>query len=148
VRKEQLDNLTKGTRPSLHPSTPNWDTLKGLLERAADSLSDAKKKANSSPTRFAAAYSSAFWLARAALEACGYRLAGSEGHRVAVFQVLANTLEWDGPRWRRLDDLHKLRNRFDYGDVVEVSEQQLESAIAGAQDLLDDVLRTFPQIKP
>jgi hypothetical protein len=24
-----------------------------------------------------------------------------------------------------------------------VSEQQLESAIAGAQDLLDDVLRTF-----
>jgi hypothetical protein len=65
-----------------------------------------------------------------------------------VFQVLANTLEWDAPRWRRLDDLHKLRNRFDYGDVVEVSEQQLESAIAGAQDLLDDVLRTFPQIKP
>jgi len=32
--------------------------------------------------------------------------------------------------------------------VVDVSEQQLESAIAGAQDLLDDVLRTFPQIKP
>jgi hypothetical protein len=58
-------------------------------------------------------------LARAgALEACGYRLAGSEGHREAVFQVLANTLEWDAPRWRRLDNLHKLRNRFDYCDVV------------------------------
>lgn len=70
MRKEQLDNLTKGTRPLLHASTPNWDTLKGLVERAADGLSDAKKKANSSPTRFAAAYSSAFWLARAALEAC------------------------------------------------------------------------------
>jgi hypothetical protein len=32
--------------------------------------------------------------------------------------------------------------------VVEVSEQQLQSAVAGAQDLLDDVLRTFPQINP
>jgi hypothetical protein len=69
MRKEQLDNLTKGTRPALHPSTPNWDTLRGLAERAADSLADAKKEANSSPTRFAAAYSAAFWLARAALEA-------------------------------------------------------------------------------
>lgn len=55
MRKEQLDNLTKGTRPALHPSTPNWDTLSGLVERAADSLADAKKEANSSPTRFAAA---------------------------------------------------------------------------------------------
>jgi uncharacterized protein (UPF0332 family) len=128
--------------------TPNWDTLRGLAECAAESLADAKKEANSSPTRFAAAYRAAFWLARAALEACGYRLAGSEGHRVAVFQCLANTLEWDALRWRRLDDMHKLRNRFDYGDVVEVSEQQLQSAVAGAQDLLDDVLRTFPEINP
>jgi uncharacterized protein (UPF0332 family) len=148
MRKEQLDNLTKGTRPALHPSAPHWDTLKGLVERATDSLADAKKKANSSPTRFAAAYSAAFWLARAALEACGYRLAGSVGHRVAVFQNLANTLEWDASRWRRLDDLHKFRNRFDYGDLVEVSEQQLATAIVGAQDLLDDVLRVFPHIKP
>lgn len=38
MRKEQLDNLTKGTRPFLHAATPNWDTLKGLVERAADSL--------------------------------------------------------------------------------------------------------------
>jgi hypothetical protein len=30
MSKEQLDNLTKGTRPSLHAATPNWDTLKGL----------------------------------------------------------------------------------------------------------------------
>src|SRR5579864_3186229 len=148
MRKEQLDNLTKGTKPSLHPAAPDWETLKGLVDRAADSLADAKKKANSAPTRFAAAYSAAFWLARVALEACGYRLAGSEGHRVVVFQSLANTLEWDGPRWRRLDDLHRFRNRFDYGDIVEVSEAQLESAIAGAQDLLDDLHRTFPQVKP
>jgi hypothetical protein len=64
------------------------------------------------------------------------------------WQNLANTLEWEALRWRRLDDLHKLRNRFDYGDTVEISEQQLEAAIAGAEDLLGDVLRTFPLVKP
>ena len=36
----------------------------------------------------------------------------------------------------------------DYGDVVEVSEPQLTSAIAGAQDLLDEVTRVFPKAKP
>lgn len=109
MKKEQLDNLTKGSRPSLHPCTPNWQTLKGLVARAKDSIADASKKTNSAPTRFAAAYGAAFWLARAALEACGYRPAGSEGHRVAVFQNLANTLDWDASRWRPLDDMHKLR---------------------------------------
>jgi hypothetical protein len=43
---------------------------------------------------------------------------------------------------------HRLRNRFDYGDVVEVSEPQLESVIAGAQDLLDDFLRVFLKVRP
>jgi uncharacterized protein (UPF0332 family) len=134
--------------PSLHPANPNWDTLKGLVERATESLADARRTDNSAATRFNAAYSAAFCLARVALEACGYRLADAAGHRVTVFQNLANTLEWDGPRWRRLEDTHRLRNRFDYGDVVEVSESQLKSAIAGAKDLLDDVLRSFPKANP
>ena len=148
MRKAALDNLTKGARPALHPADPDWDTLKGLVERATASLADARRKVNSAATRFNAAYSSAFSLARVALEACGYRLAGTEGHRVTVFQNLANTLEWEAPRWRRLDDMHRLRNRFDYGDVVEVSVPQLESAIAGAQDLLEDLLRAHPELKP
>jgi len=147
MRKAQLDNLTKVPRPSLHTAEPDWDTLKGLVERAGASLADARRTANSAATRFGAAYNAAFCLARVALEACGYRLAGAEGHRVAVFQNLANTLEWEASRWRRLDDMHRLRNRFDYGDVVEVSEPQLAAAIAGAQDLLDDVVRVFPKVK-
>ena len=148
MRKEQLDNLTKGTRPSLHAAQPDWDTLKGLVERATGSLADARRTANSMATRFNAAYGAAFALARVALEGCGYRLAGAEGHRVTVFQSLANTLEWDAARWRRLDDLHRLRNRFDYGDVVEVSEAQLASAVGATQELLDDVLRVFPKARP
>lgn len=65
-----------------------------------------------------------------------------------VFQCLAHTVEWEVGRWRRLDDIHKLRNRFDYGDIIDVSESQVETTIADAQALLDDVLSTFPSLKP
>lgn len=65
-----------------------------------------------------------------------------------VFQCLAHTLEWDDDRWRRLDDLHRLRNRFDYGDIIDVPEGQVEAIVADAQALLDDVLRAFPKVKP
>jgi uncharacterized protein (UPF0332 family) len=148
VNKTNLDNLTKGPRPALHAAAPDWNTLKGLVERAAESLGDARKKSNGLSTRFASAYSAAFWLARVALEAAGYRLAGSEGHRTMVFQCLAHTLEWQANSWRRLDELHRLRNRFDYGDIVRVPEDQVATAIADAQNLLEDVQRAFPQTRP
>jgi hypothetical protein len=145
VNKEHLDNLTKGVKPSLHHVEADWDILRGLIQRGSESLKDARNRKNSLATRFAAAYSAAFWLARVALEGCGYRLAGADGHRTTLFQCLAHTLDWDAARWRSLDDLHRFRNRFDYGDVVEIPEQQVERAIAGAQDLLDDILRVFPE---
>jgi hypothetical protein len=121
--------------------------LRGLAERGAEALSDARRRTNALATRFAAAYNAAFWLARVALEAAGFRLAGVEGHRTTVFQCLAHTLEWPAERWRRLDDIHRFRNRFDYGDIVEVPESQVETTIADAQVLLDDVLATFPKLK-
>lgn len=120
--------------------------MSGLVERAADALRDARRKSNTLATRFAAAYGAAFWLARASLEAAGYRLAGADGHRTTVFQCLAHTVEWPAEKWRRLDDIHRFRNRFDYGDIVDVSESQVEAIIADAQDLLDDVLAAFPQL--
>lgn len=122
--------------------------MRGLADRAAQALADARRKTNALATRFATAYNAAFWLARVALEAAGFRLAGAEGHRTTVFQCLAHTLEWPADRWRRLDDIHRFRNRFDYGDIVEVPESQVETTIADAQALLDDVLATFPKLKP
>ena len=92
VKRANLENLTKGARPALHVAEPNWDTLRGLVERAADALGDARRKSNTLATRFAAAYGAAFWLARVSLEAAGYRLAGAEGHRTTVFQCLAHTI--------------------------------------------------------
>lgn len=65
-----------------------------------------------------------------------------------VFQCLAHTVEWGADRWRRLDDIHRLRNRFDYGDIVDVSEAQVETAITDAGALLKDVLKAFPALKP
>lgn len=148
VRKTNLDNLTKGQRPTLHAAEPNWETLQGLTGRASDAIADARRKNNTLTTRFATAYNAAFWLARTALEASGYRLTGTDGHRTMVFQCLAHTLEWEDTRWRRLDDIHKFRNRFDYGDIIDVSQDQVETIIADAQTLLHDVLRTFPNSKP
>jgi uncharacterized protein (UPF0332 family) len=148
VNKANLDNLTKGARPALHAAEPNWETLKGLVDRATKAITDARKKTNALATRFATAYNAAFWLARTALEASGYRLVGAEGHRTMVFQCLAHTVEWENDRWRRLDDIHRLRNRFDYGDIIDVPEAQVETMIADAQALLEDVLHTFPKAKP
>jgi uncharacterized protein (UPF0332 family) len=148
VRRTNLENLAKGARPALHVAEPDWAILKGLTSRASSAIADARRKSNALATRFAAAYNAAFWLARVALEASGYRLAGSEGHRTMVFQCLAHTVEWENNRWRRLDDIHRLRNRFDYGDIVDVSEEQVETTIADAQALLEDVVRTFPKAKP
>jgi uncharacterized protein (UPF0332 family) len=147
VRKANLDNLTKGAKPALHAAEPNWDMLRGLTDRPSKALVDARRKTNTLATRFSAAYGAAFWLARVSVEAAGYRLAGSEGHRTMVFQCLAHTVEWEANRWRRLDDIHRLRNRFDYGDIIDVSEAQVETTIADAQALLDDVLHLFPALE-
>jgi uncharacterized protein (UPF0332 family) len=147
VKRANLENLAKGAKPALHVAEPNWDTLRGLTDRASQALTDARRKNNALATRFSAAYGAAFWLARVSLEAAGYRLAGADGHRTMVFQCLAHTVEWTADRWRRLDDIHRLRNRFDYGDIVDVSEAQVESVIADAKALLDDVLNTFSVLK-
>lgn len=64
-----------------------------------------------------------------------------------MFQCLAHTLEWPAQKWRRLDDVHRFRNRFDYGDIVDVPESQVEAIVADAQALLDDVLAAFPQLR-
>ena len=147
VRKTNLENLTKGLKPALHAAEPNWETLQGLTHRATQALADARRNNNALATRFSAAYGAAFWLARVSLEAAGYRLAGSEGHRTLVFQCLAHTVEWENDRWRRLDDIHRFRNRFDYGDIIDVSEDQVETTIADAQALLHDVVKIFPRTK-
>jgi len=147
VNRKNLDNLTKGTRPALHAAEPDWNVLRGLVGRAEASIADSRRPGVGLPTRFSSAYSAAFWLARVALEASGYRLAGAEGNRTMAFQCLAHTVEWPDAQWRRLDDLHRLRNRFDYGDIVDVSEDQVETMIQDAQDLLDAVRETFPDLE-
>ena len=52
-----------------------------------------------------------------------------------LFQSLANTVDWSPAQWRALDDFHKFRNRFEYGDIFELPEHQVESVIAAASSL-------------
>ena len=146
VNRRNLDNLTRGNRPALHVSEPDWNVLRGLTARAEAALADADIRTLTLTTRFSSAYGAAFWLARTALESSGYRLAGGEGNRTTAFQCLAHTIEWDDNRWRRLGDLHRLRNRFDYGDIVEVSEGQVDTLIRDARDLLEAVKAAFPEL--
>lgn len=63
-----------------------------------------------------------------------------------AFQCLAHTVGWEDARWRRLDDLHRLRNRFDYGDIVDVAADQVETLIRDAGDLLQAVKKAFPRV--
>lgn len=60
VNEANLNNLTKGAKPALHPAEPNWETLKGLVDRATQSIADARKKSNTLATRFSTAYNAAF----------------------------------------------------------------------------------------
>ena len=65
-----------------------------------------------------------------------------------VFQCLAHTVEWENSRWRRLDDIHRLRNRFDYGDIVNVSEEHVETwgktEIGTRQSISGQILQDRP----
>jgi hypothetical protein len=53
MRKEALDNLTKGRSPSLHAADPNWDILKGVVERQKVSQIREEAKTVAFPTRAA-----------------------------------------------------------------------------------------------
>jgi hypothetical protein len=110
MRKEALDNLTRGARPALHAAEPNWDTLKGLVGRAAEGLEDARQFRNTVQCRLRRA---AFYLARVA--ACGTALPVPKVIAWRCFRILPTRSNGRGHAGR-------LRNRFDYGDVVEVSE--------------------------
>lgn len=146
VNRRNLDNLTRGSRPALHAFEPDWDVLRGLVARSESAVADAGTRGVGIATRFSSAYNAAFWLARVALEASGYRLTGTDGHRTLAFQCLAHTVEWNEERWRRLDDQHRFRNRFDYGDMVEVSVDQVETMLRDAKDLLVAVRQSFPEL--
>lgn len=146
VNRRNLDNLTRGSRPALHAFEPEWDVLRGLVTRSESAIADADSRGVGIATRFSSAYNAGFWLARVALEASGYRLAGADGHRTLAFQCLAHTVEWSEERWRRLDDQHRFRNRFDDGDIVEVSVDQVETMLRDARDLLAAVRDAFPEL--
>lgn len=77
MNKTQLENQAKGLRPALHMQAPDTETLQGLMERAADSLKDAKNNTSSVATLGGHASSAK----SIRLRRCGWCVRGTVGSR-------------------------------------------------------------------
>lgn len=105
---------------SLEVVAPARQTIRRLLDGAARHIADARVKAVSAETRFAAAYTAIRMLADAGLNANGYRTMTSRpGHHQTAIQTLPLTFGLDARTVVRLDALRIKRNMAEYtGDRV------------------------------
>jgi hypothetical protein len=122
---------------SLDEIAPARQTLRRLLDGAARHIADAKIKAVSAETRFAAAYTAIRMLADARLHAHGYRtLTSRAGHHQTAIQTLTLTFGVSAATVARLDTLRRQRNLVEYtGDAI--AESAVAECLAQAEALLD-----------
>jgi len=71
----------------------------------------------------------------AALLASGIRITSGAGGHIVTIREAVTLLELDRPLADRLDDMRRTRHRVFY-DVIEVTELELEGAMADAEVLL------------
>ena len=130
-----LDNLI-GISLEKIPSNP--DAIKRLLHAAERNIVDSKIDLVSAENRFDAAYKAIMQLAKAALQANGYRtLTSKPGHHQTMIQLLPQTLGTDKKTVIILDAMRKQRNIADYsGDII--PESAVVTCIAQAEALLND----------
>lgn len=121
---------------SLDEVTPSRQTLRRLLDGAARHIADAKVKAVSAETRFAAAYTAIRLLADAGLHAHGYRTRTSQaGQHQTAIQSLPLTFGVEAATVTRLDALRRQRNLVEYtGDVT--TETAVAECLSQAEALL------------
>lgn len=121
----------------------------GRLLRAADrNLADAEVTQISAENRFDAACKAIMQLAKAALQANGYRtLTSRPGHHMTMIQTLGHTIGLDRRDIITLDALRKQRNVADYsGDAV--PESTVEQCIVSARELRDEVRAWLKRHRP
>src|SRR6266436_368983 len=108
-----LKNLADIGRLKPHSATAK--ELARLLESAAGSLADAKRKDLHTISRFDLAYKSAMQSALAALMANGYRPSTSQpGHQQTTIQTLTRTIGLPAEKVRLYDAFRRARNIADY----------------------------------
>jgi|SRR3990172_7239074 len=123
----------------LKPHSATVQELARLLESAASSLEDARRKENHAISRFDLAYKSLMQSALAALMANGYRPSTSEpGHQQTMIQALPKTIGVPAERVRLFDGFRRARNLADYeGNPPE--DRLVAECIEAAAQLLGSV---------
>jgi hypothetical protein len=141
-----LKNLADIGRLKPHSATAK--ELERLLESAAGSLADAKRKDLQAISRLDLAYKSVMQSALAALMANGYRPSTSEpGHRQTTIQTLPKTIGVQPERVRLLDGFRRARNLSDYeGNPPE--NRLVEECLDAAERLLADVRAWIRKNRP
>jgi hypothetical protein len=141
-----LENLEKIGRLKAHKAAPQ--EVVRLIQSAAASLADARRKENSPNSRLDLAYKAIMQLSLAALMANGYRPSTSEpGHQQTTIQTLPKTIGLPAEKTRLFDAFRRARNVADYeGDPV--GEGLVKECIDAAEDLRADVLKWLKGNRP
>ncbi len=141
-----LQNLADIGR--LRPHSTTTKELARLLESAASSIADAKRKENHPSSRLDLAYKGLMQCALAALMANGFRPATNEpGHQQTMIQTLPKTLGLPAEKLRLFDGFRRARNLADYeGDPV--GERLVIECIEAAGRLLAELRAWLKKNRP
>lgn len=140
-----LKDLLEEDRLKQHKtSREEIDNLMAVYKR---DLADSQIEHMSIDRRFATAYSAALMVARAALAASGYRTSG-EGAHYTTIHSLAYTIGLDAETINKFNKFRKKRNISDYEMAGMVSYQEVDEAIALAQNLHKLVVAWFDSNHP
>lgn len=125
----------------------NKGTVRDLLASAVQKYEDAKRKANSGPTRLEAAYDTILFCALAIFAAHGYRVKSLPGHHRIALEGLTAELRLSEPHFDEIVALLEVRNSK-YTGFVRVSEADLETSMQVARRVLDETELWFSTRKP
>jgi hypothetical protein len=128
----RLAEWLETSRARLHKTSEH--EIASLLKAANRDLADAQLTGLSADRKFTTAYSAALLASTAALAASGYRTP-QEGHHYWTIQSLAFTLETDSRTIDQFDAFRRKRNTTDYETAGIVSEAEIKSILALAQNL-------------
>lgn len=124
------------------------DEIGDLLGIVARALKDSKVKAISEDLRFQAAFSAALTAANIALRASGYRTRVQTGHHQKIIESMELTLKADPVLIQKLRVFSKKRNATNYDAAGGVSKQELEQAVAVAEQLQQSITTWLKQNHP
>lgn len=125
-----LENLAGPGKP-LKAEPPDAKEFAGLKRSGLARLADAANATLSLESRFDLAYNAAHAFCLAALRRHGYR----SDNRYIVFQLLPHTLGLGPEVWRVLAKCHDMRNRSEYGGILDVDERIVTDLIAACRSV-------------